>query len=87
MSGLFLAERAGFEPAFPYGKHALQACALGQTTRPLRIYTGGFLPAGEADYTITLLPYSAGGIRVVLRINEHGILHDSLITGSFQDWD
>ena len=30
-----LAERAGFEPANPYGLHALQACALGQTTRPL----------------------------------------------------
>lgn len=29
------AERAGFEPAFPFGKHALQACALNRTTRPL----------------------------------------------------
>ena len=24
-----LAEREGFEPSFPCGKHALQACALG----------------------------------------------------------
>ena len=31
-----VAEREGFEPSFPCGKHALQACALGQTTRSLR---------------------------------------------------
>ena len=31
------AERVGFEPTLPCGKHALQACALGQTTLPLRV--------------------------------------------------
>ena len=30
------AERAGFEPANPFRLHAFQACALSQTTRPLR---------------------------------------------------
>jgi hypothetical protein len=40
-----LAERAGFEPAEPYGSRALQARALGRTTLPLRAYYG-------ADYTI-----------------------------------
>lgn len=41
------AERAGFEPAIPFGTHALQACALGRTMRPLR------LPSvfGGRDYT------------------------------------
>ena len=32
-----MAERAGFEPANLFGLHAFQACALSQTTRPLRI--------------------------------------------------
>jgi hypothetical protein len=32
-----MAERAGFEPANPCGLHALQACALNQTTRPLQL--------------------------------------------------
>ena len=36
----FVAERAGFEPASPCGEHALQACALGQTTQPLRAEIG-----------------------------------------------
>jgi hypothetical protein len=50
-----LAERAGFEPALPFGKRALQARALGQTTLPLRIKTpGGFLPASVQHYTINL---------------------------------
>ena len=40
-----MAERAGFEPAEPFGSRALQARALGQTTQPLRAYYG-------ADYTI-----------------------------------
>ena len=31
-----LAERAGFEPANLFRLHTLQACALGQTTRPLQ---------------------------------------------------
>jgi hypothetical protein len=31
-----VAERARFELALPFGKHTLQACALGQTTLPLR---------------------------------------------------
>ncbi len=34
--GVLSAERAGFEPAFPCGKHALQACALNRATRPLQ---------------------------------------------------
>ena len=33
----FMAERAGFEPANPCGLHTFQACALGQTTRPLHM--------------------------------------------------
>ena len=36
LSDFYLAERVGFEPTFPCGKHALQACALSQTTRPLQ---------------------------------------------------
>jgi hypothetical protein len=52
----FMAERAGFEPALPYGKRALQARALGQTTLPLRIKTpGGFLPASVQHYTINFI--------------------------------
>ena len=31
-----LAEREGFEPSNPFGLHTFQACALGQTTRPLQ---------------------------------------------------
>ena len=51
------AERAGFEPAFPFGKHALQACALNQATRPLRLAlnTSKGVRAGElyhADWWI-----------------------------------
>jgi hypothetical protein len=37
LSDFYMAERVGFEPTFPCGKHALQACALGRTTRPLRV--------------------------------------------------
>jgi hypothetical protein len=52
-----MAERAGFEPALPYGKRALQARALGQTTLPLRIITpDGFLPASVQHYTINFTP-------------------------------
>jgi hypothetical protein len=41
----FPAERAGFEPALDFSKHALQACALGRTTLPLPAYYA-------VDYTI-----------------------------------
>ncbi len=34
---LALAERAGFEPAVPFGTRALQARALGRTTLPLQL--------------------------------------------------
>ena len=37
MSLWSVAERAGFEPANPCGLHTFQACALGQTTRPLHM--------------------------------------------------
>jgi hypothetical protein len=41
------AERAGFEPAFPFGKHALQACALNQATRPLQsLQSGAIISCG-----------------------------------------
>ncbi len=36
LSDFNLAERVGFEPTSPFGKHAFQACALSQTTRPLQ---------------------------------------------------
>ena len=49
-----IAERAGFEPASPCGEHALQACALGQTTQPLR-KARRLNPAGERDYNITTI--------------------------------
>ena len=46
-----VAEREGFEPSFPCGKHALQACALGQTTRPLQEkIAAGFSPQRRALY-------------------------------------
>ncbi len=37
-----MAERAGFEPAEPFGSHALQACALGRTTQPLPVFLWRF---------------------------------------------
>ncbi len=48
-----MAERAGFEPAVPFGTHALQACALGRTTLPLRVTDNVFNPSAcdAADYT------------------------------------
>ena len=47
---MVLAEREGFEPSSPFGEHALQACALGQTTRPLQKAVDGF-SASVQDYT------------------------------------
>jgi hypothetical protein len=49
------AERAGFEPAFPFGKHALQACALNQTTRPLQCPKNGrIISCGFSGPSLTL---------------------------------
>ena len=50
-AGVLMAERAGFEPAEPCGSHALQACALGQTTQPLRIKLCNFEQLSARDYT------------------------------------
>ncbi len=36
----------GFEPANLCGLHAFQACALSQTTRPLRFLDGQIIPQG-----------------------------------------
>jgi hypothetical protein len=41
---LYVAERAGFEPANLCGLHAFQACALSQTTRPLPASSGQIIP-------------------------------------------
>jgi hypothetical protein len=67
---IILAERVGFEPTLPCGKHALQACALGRTTLPLRM-NARFFSAGRGDYTTKILllfiskagiiPHTAGG--------------------------
>ncbi len=51
LQGVFMAERAGFEPAFPFGKHALQACALNQTTRPLHGCLHPARVSERANYT------------------------------------
>jgi hypothetical protein len=45
-----LAERAGFEPALDFSKHALQACALGRTTLPLQSPVSGYRP------TVRIIP-------------------------------
>ena len=41
LEGDYLAERVGFEPTIPFGIRALQARALDQTMRPLRIILAG----------------------------------------------
>ena len=43
LGSVIVAERAGFEPANLFGLHAFQACALNQTTRPLRGQAGGII--------------------------------------------
>ena len=68
----FLAERAGFEPAFPFGKHALQACALGQTTQPLHKNTRRFSPRRRAGlYYIFGQPQIAFASRLFCDFSEY----------------
>jgi hypothetical protein len=59
-----LAERAGFEPALPFGKRALQARALGQTTLPLRIKRPAVFPRQRAALYYKL--YRLGSFQFVL---------------------
>ena len=49
-----MAERVGFEPTLPCGKHALQACALGRTTQPLQASAAKQAPPGKRYYTMIL---------------------------------
>ena len=49
-----MAERVGFEPTLPCGKHALQACALGRTTQPLQAPAATLAPPGKRYYTMIL---------------------------------
>jgi hypothetical protein len=46
---VFLAERAGFEPANLCGLHAFQACALSQTTRPLHFQRANYTMCYSID--------------------------------------
>jgi hypothetical protein len=50
------AERVGFEPTEPFGSHALQACALGQTTQPLQwMYLAAVSPQAARLYYIVII--------------------------------
>ena len=65
-----VAEREGFEPSFPCGKHALQACALDQTTRSLREKSLRFSLHSEAHYTIKgTLPFLVEASPVQFQLN------------------
>src|SRR5512147_477451 len=75
MNGHLLAEREGFEPSFPCGKHALQACALGQTTRPLQInQLADDIPQAQGLYH-----------RYVFFIDEQAVLPGAVVASLFQD--